>query len=215
MAPSNLVIVWLNSGGSPAQAVGLYRHIRFLVVKAAAPLTLTEGMRPKSVASANPAERKQAAVAEPAMLQHLERAIQVYAQRNDWRTPSLCAAFTMATSVVRFAHTGRPSFLLCKAGGCWCRCYRGKSKAENGRRKGFVCFAPNVMLTHMPNTPLQILYCMWHETSRMALRGGSLSYLAFELPRGTQVMYSRFQDILREALAPSVTISQAPMIVTY
>ena len=99
-----MVIVWLNNGSSPTQAVNLYRHIRFLVVKAAAPLTVTEDMRPRSVAAANPAERKQATVAEPAMLQHLERAIQVYAQRRNWRTPSLCVAFTMGTSVVRFAH---------------------------------------------------------------------------------------------------------------
>ena len=43
----------------------------------------------------------------------------------------------------------------------------------------------------------------------------ALSYLAFEFPRGTQGLYTRFQDILREALAPSVHVSQSKMIVTY
>ena len=82
-APSNLVIVWLNSSGSHTQAANLYRHMRFMVVQAAAPLNLTENMRPMTVATSNPAERKQAAVAEPVMLQYLERRVHAYAQRRD------------------------------------------------------------------------------------------------------------------------------------
>ena len=87
-APSNLVIVWLNSSGSHTQAVNLYRHMRFMVVKAAAPLTLTEDMRPMTVAASNPAERQQAAVAEPVMLQYCERQVHVYPQRRDWKRPT-------------------------------------------------------------------------------------------------------------------------------
>ena len=97
-----------------------------------------------TIATTNPAERKQAAVAKPVMLQNFEWVIHVYAHRRDWRTPSLCVAFITATSVMRFAHTGRSSFLLRNEGGWWCRCYKGKSKAENSKRKGFLWFAPNV-----------------------------------------------------------------------
>ena len=59
-----------------------------MVTKAEAPLALDEYMRPVSVAVHNPADRKQAVVAEPAMLQYLEHQIHVHAQRKDWKTPT-------------------------------------------------------------------------------------------------------------------------------
>ena len=214
-APSNLVIVWLNSSGSHSQASNMYRHMKFMVTKAAAPLALDEYMRPISVAVHNPADRKQAVVAEPAMLQYLEHQIHMHAQRKDWKTPTLCVAFIMATSVLRFAHTGRSSFFIQKEGGWWCRCHKGKSKAENGKRRGFLWFAPDVTLIGASTTPLQILYRMWDEVSQAAPRGEPLSYLAFEYPTGTQVLYTRFQDILREVLAPTVHTSQSLLVTTY
>ena len=139
----------------------------------------------------------------------------MHAQRRDWKTPTLCVAFIMATSVLRFAHTGRSSFFIQKEGGWWCRCHKGKSKAENGKRRGFLWFAPEVTLIGASTTPLQILHRMWNEVSQAAPRGEPLSYLAFEYPKGTQVLYTRFQDILREALAPTVHISQNQMVTTY
>ena len=113
------------------------------------------------------------------MLHHLERAIQVYAQRRDWRTPALCVAYVMATAVVRFAHTGRSTFMLRKVGGWWCRCYRGESGAEPGNRKGFIWFAPEITLTGMDKNTT---------AASNAPRGGPLPYLALEFPSGAQVM---------------------------
>lgn len=115
------------------------------------------------------------------------------------------------TSVMRFAHTGRSSFLLKKEGGWWCRCYKGKSKAENGKRKGFVWFAPNVTLTQAQVTPLQILYNMWVEASSAFL-------FSIRVPQGnTSTVHTLPGHPERSTgpMAPSVHISQSKMIVTY
>ena len=89
----------------------------------------------------------------------------------------------------------------------------GKCCAEKGKRREYVWFAPAVTLTNMAESPIEILHRLWDRASRKL--GRPITYLAFEAHTGAEVSYGRFQDILREAVAPIIPAEQAQWVVTY
>ena len=212
-APASLVTIWMNSKGTTSGAQTLYRGLHWVVVHAAAPAQLNKTMKPMAPRCKRLATKKQAAVAEPAMIQQLERAILAASAIDHWTTPSLCTAHIMATGVVRFAHTKRSAFMLKKTGGWWCKCFLGKCGAEQGKRREYVWFAPAVNLTGMAQSPIEILHKLWDRASRNL--GRPITYLAFEAHTGAEVSYGRFQDILRAAVSPIIPAEQARWVVTY
>ena len=88
-----------------------------------------------------------------------------------------------------------------------------KCCAERGKRREYVWFAPAVTFTKMAESPIHILHRLWDRASRKL--GRPITYLAFEAHTGTDVSYGRFQDILREAVAPVIAAEQAQWVVTY
>lgn len=213
IAPASFIVLWMNSRGTSSGSQALYRGLNWVISHAAAPAVFTKAMKFMAPRCRRLANKKQAAVSEPAMIQELERAIVKGVAIDHWKTQSLCTAHMMATGVVSFAHTRRSAFMLKTTGGWWCKCYLGKSSTETGKRREYVWFAPAVTLTKMAEAPVDILHSLWNRASRRF--GRPITYLAFEAHTGTEVSYGRFQDILREAVAPVIPATQTQWVVTY
>ena len=74
-AQASLITLWMNSRRTSSGAQSLHRGLHWVVLHAAAPARLTKAMKPMAPRCKRLATKKQAAVAEPAMIQQLEREI--------------------------------------------------------------------------------------------------------------------------------------------
>ena len=100
-----------------------------------APVDLRGCQKPKpQPRSKEDTGQKQAVPAEPGMLVFLVNLIARFAAEDDWRTPALCCAFTLAVANMRLGHLGRSRFLRRTASSFWMRAYRGKSRDSQGLR---------------------------------------------------------------------------------
>ena len=211
--PAALLGCWVNKEGCKTGPLNRFYKSNWLRTNLAAPMDLANIAKPRATAGSL-ANAKQAVVAEPAMLRAIE--VKIADHTTDERVvPALCVAHVLATSVLRFRHAQRSTFMQIKKTGYWCKCALGKVRNDTGARAAFYWFAPQVQIgtdtTHVQVT--EKLYNLW---ATMSVRvGHTLPYMAFDGRTGRKLSLPQFHTILREELSDIVSEDQIQWITSY